>query len=471
MRNLLAFIILLIWLALGSWYYTCKVKQLCYTTQTVQTVSPPIKVEEPKEEKVEILDPENLKKAYQSVFTAEDDLQFRKSQEEITYTDKLGNSLDEIADFLKKHPQTQLTITGYYTNNEENSSSFENLGIARAEKIKTLLKVKGEQLIASAEEKPDMFDENGLARGDEVIDFKYSEAYNELNETDVKSAFKALFKLQKNAVFYRNGKEINITPEMENPIRDIVFYLNRNKDQGLKISVDYERSEDSELKDQNIGLLRSYNFKQKLVRKDIDPGRLVISSKPKTKVFDETNRSLPASIQFNFIFPDKSDEDKLAEIMLERDLERALSQHTALNDQDKENLQAQARSESGTTENGAATSNGEQPNQLDIFFHFGSDQMKPSNDLPIYVQRLKEFLRKHPNMDVLITGHTCNIGHPDFNYQLGLKRADAAKKVLVKNGINELKLITDSKGLTMPAYENTTRMGRIKNRRVEIDIR
>jgi len=464
MRNVFAFVLLLTWLAFGAWFYTCKIQNLCGERIIVkkETVIQPIEYKEKTAPKpaIEIIEPEKLKEAYKSIFSAEADLAFKESEEKIAYTNQFNNSLDEIADFLKKHPQTNLTITGYYARKEVNESAYPNLGMSRGEQVKALIVAKGvpsKQLLINAKEQPDLFDENGNASGDGVIDFKYSEAYEELNETDVKAAYKALFLLQKECAFNKNDKDVILTDRLEKQIQNVVYYLNRNKDQGLDIKVMYEKEESSGLSGQNIGLLRAYNFKQKLVAKGIDPERMTIGSKPNMKVFDNRRRSLPNMMQFNFIFPDKADEAKLAELQLERDLERALSSQTSLKDEDKTS-QREEISEDG------------KPLAPEIIFSFGSEHIRANKDLKKYVDRLQDFLQKYPQKRVFIIGHTCNIGEENMNYALGLRRADAAKMILVKEGVDKLKVITDSRGETVPAYPNKTSKDRSRNRRVEIDI-
>lgn len=478
MKNFFAFLMLFIWLAVGCWFYACKVKNLCdpqpqkALAKNVQTEPTALATEpEVKEETIEIIDPENLKKAYLSVFTAEQDLGFKESQKEISYTPKFDNSLDQIADFLKKHKQTQLTITGFYANNETNDSGFENLGLARIEQVKKLLLDKGvlfDQLILKSERNDDLFKnvnvnkKGGEAQGDDVIDFKYSEAYKELNETDVKSAYKALFKLQEESKFRKNDTDIALTETLEKEIQKVIYYLNRNKDQGLEITAKYEKNEDSGIKGQNIGLLRAYNFKQKLIDKGIDPDKIRISSRPEVKIFDERRNSMTEAMQYNFIFPDKSDESKLAELMLERDLEKALSLQTNMGDNKKKALDKNPNSIK-TGEDGKSS-------EADIFFDFGSDKVKVDKNLTDYVARLQAFLKENPSKRVSITGHTCNIGNQNFNYYLGQRRADAAKKILMDYGIDEFRLLTFSQGEQRPVYDNTTEAERSKNRRVEIDI-
>jgi outer membrane protein OmpA-like peptidoglycan-associated protein len=69
----------------------------------------------------------------------------------------------------------------------------------------------------------------------------------------------------------------------------------------------------------------------------------------------------------------------------------------------------------------------------------------------------------------LITGHTDSVGTPDFNYELGKRRADAVSRYLItQKKMDPLHVVAVSYGDTAPSAENTTTQGRAKNRRVEI---
>ncbi|MEK7255967.1 MAG: OmpA family protein, partial [Bacteroidota bacterium] len=48
-----------------------------------------------------------------------------------------------VADFLSQHPELQLTLTGNYAKTERNKTPYPNLGLARAEAIKSALLKKG----------------------------------------------------------------------------------------------------------------------------------------------------------------------------------------------------------------------------------------------------------------------------------------------------------------------------------------
>ena len=92
-----------------------------------------------------------------------------------------------------------------------------------------------------------------------------------------------------------------------------------------------------------------------------------------------------------------------------------------------------------------------------------SEQKEGLNDAVI-------ILNKYSDIDVLITGHTCNIGYKSINQKIGEKRAEAVKEYLISKGVAENRIATDSKGETEPLMPNNSRENYKQNRRVEIQI-
>lgn len=71
---------------------------------------------------------------------------------------------------------------------------------------------------------------------------------------------------------------------------------------------------------------------------------------------------------------------------------------------------------------------------------------------------------------VSVVGHADNSGTTDYNYELGLTRANTIKDVLVRLGVPETQIQVDSRGETQPTDTNDTEEGRHNNRRVEVRI-
>jgi len=77
-----------------------------------------------------------------------------------------------------------------------------------------------------------------------------------------------------------------------------------------------------------------------------------------------------------------------------------------------------------------------------------------------------EFLSRHPEYDVRITGYTDNVGSEAFNQQLSEKRANKAKAFLVDKGISSERVIAVGRGEKDPMVDNTSPENRTKNRRI-----
>jgi outer membrane protein OmpA-like peptidoglycan-associated protein len=86
------------------------------------------------------------------------------------------------------------------------------------------------------------------------------------------------------------------------------------------------------------------------------------------------------------------------------------------------------------------------------------------------LDRLIEFLHDFPTRQLIIEGHTDNIGSSAYNQALSRKRADAVRSYLVEHGIESRLLIATGIGMQRPVASNATASGRQQNRRVEIII-
>jgi len=80
---------------------------------------------------------------------------------------------------------------------------------------------------------------------------------------------------------------------------------------------------------------------------------------------------------------------------------------------------------------------------------------------------LVEHLREKQNMDIVITGHTDNVGDEAANLQLSKNRAKAVADYLIEKGINGERIKHEGYGSSRPLSGNETEEGRARNRRVE----
>ena len=76
-----------------------------------------------------------------------------------------------------------------------------------------------------------------------------------------------------------------------------------------------------------------------------------------------------------------------------------------------------------------------------------------------------------PDVSILVTGHTDNVGEPAYNRTLSLERAQAVVAYLIQQGFDPAKLTALGYGETQPRADNDTEEGRTQNRRIEFRIR
>jgi outer membrane protein OmpA-like peptidoglycan-associated protein len=84
-----------------------------------------------------------------------------------------------------------------------------------------------------------------------------------------------------------------------------------------------------------------------------------------------------------------------------------------------------------------------------------------------FVQKLKSDNR---NVYVEIQGHTDNTGTPNYNMELGEKRAEAVRLFMNEQGVALNRMATISYGENAPVAPNNTREGRAQNRRVVLVV-
>ena len=103
-----------------------------------------------------------------------------------------------------------------------------------------------------------------------------------------------------------------------------------------------------------------------------------------------------------------------------------------------------------------------------ITFETNKAVLRPSSFRPL--EAIATFLLNHPEYQLLITGHTDNIGTENFNKTLSLQRAKAVAAFLIREGVDLNRLITAGKGELEPVETNETEAGRAQNRRVAFKL-
>jgi outer membrane protein OmpA-like peptidoglycan-associated protein len=103
-----------------------------------------------------------------------------------------------------------------------------------------------------------------------------------------------------------------------------------------------------------------------------------------------------------------------------------------------------------------------------LLYDFDSDVVK--GEAQSNLRELATSLDKYPNSELLIVGHTDNVGAADYNQGLSERRATAAARYLVSQGVSGARVATRGLGETEPVASNDDDSGRAANRRVEVAI-
>jgi peptidoglycan-associated lipoprotein len=104
----------------------------------------------------------------------------------------------------------------------------------------------------------------------------------------------------------------------------------------------------------------------------------------------------------------------------------------------------------------------------DIYFRKGSYRLQPEARTILY--RKADFLKKYPEVSVIIEGHTNERGSRETNLAFGDRRSGAVKSFLIKEGIDRERLIAVSFGKERPVDTGPTEKARAKNRRVHFVV-
>lgn len=104
-----------------------------------------------------------------------------------------------------------------------------------------------------------------------------------------------------------------------------------------------------------------------------------------------------------------------------------------------------------------------------ITFPFNSAELRPGLRQNLY--GVAQNLQAYPDSDVVVIGHTDNIGTRAANQALSERRAQVVASTLTEGGVASWRIQTVGRAFDSPIATNATAEGRAMNRRVEIVIR
>ena len=101
---------------------------------------------------------------------------------------------------------------------------------------------------------------------------------------------------------------------------------------------------------------------------------------------------------------------------------------------------------------------------------FDVDKYNIKKEFETEIKSFIDFLKKYPNVQVEISGHTDSDGDEKHNHKLSQNRADEIKKHMVSKGIDGKRITTVGYGKSMPKYPNDSPENKTINRRIEAKI-
>ena len=109
------------------------------------------------------------------------------------------------------------------------------------------------------------------------------------------------------------------------------------------------------------------------------------------------------------------------------------------------------------------------PQRFSLYFRFESDELTEQSRA--LVPKVLAALRNHPFPDVAVIGHTDTMGSAASNFELGLRRANAIRALLVEAGVRPDLIEVTSHGEADQLVKTRNGVPEPRNRRVEITVR
>jgi OmpA-OmpF porin, OOP family len=152
---------------------------------------------------------------------------------------KLNAVFQQTADYLKANPTRGLKITGIYASSEKNTSVYENLGLGRANNVKTIfttLGVPATQIMTDAYLQPDLSLANNQVVGGATYSFSTLNAKKP--EADERLlAIEKRIKVAPMVLYFETGKDVlQITDQQRKDFADIQYYVERKPEVQLLVS-------------------------------------------------------------------------------------------------------------------------------------------------------------------------------------------------------------------------------------------
>ncbi len=103
-----------------------------------------------------------------------------------------------------------------------------------------------------------------------------------------------------------------------------------------------------------------------------------------------------------------------------------------------------------------------------VYFDFDKTSLKSESFVEL--DKVVDFLKRNPTVEIEIAGHTDFKGTDDYNFNLSQGRCQSVVDYIVSQGIDSYRLTPHGYGESKPIDTNETDAGRANNRRVEFTV-
>ncbi len=206
-----------------------------------------------------------------------DDLLFNVSQFNLLPpSQSLKAALVQTRDYLQKNPQRALQLTGIYGDDEKNTGIYSDLGLARANQVKSLLSELGiptAQMFAASIKNPTL-----QRTGDTVLS-AIQFAFADLPKDDdrLQAIYQSLSGKPIVLHFETNQSQIELTEEQRKNFSDLTYYLDHKK--GSKIeATGFTDNQGSAAKNLELGQQRADFVRGYLAKQGVNAQQISASS-------------------------------------------------------------------------------------------------------------------------------------------------------------------------------------------------
>lgn len=198
-------------------------------------------------------------------------------------SDKINSGIGELQNYLNDNSEKYLDITGLYTSDENNTSAFPNLGIARANAVKNYLSSKGissRQLNIFGKEDNSMVPEDSIYKGP-ITYLIHGRSPNSDEASEIKELEDLKKRINDDPLILHFGNaqaSINLTTEQRQKIADISRYL--DKIEGSSVTIEgHTDSSGIRIKNIELGKKRADYIKRYFKGNGIPESKIITTSK------------------------------------------------------------------------------------------------------------------------------------------------------------------------------------------------